>query len=55
MGQAITEEDLSELFHPLTEKRDQARWRTVTSQHAGDWLHSLPIPSCGMRLSGEAL
>src|SRR6218665_3905212 len=43
------------VFHPLTEKHDQARWRAVTAQHAGDWLHSLSITSCGLRLSDEAL
>ena len=45
----------SELFHPLTEKHDQARWRAVTAEHAGDWLYSLPITSCGLKLSDEAL
>ena len=45
----------SELFNPLIEKHDQARWRAITAQHAGDWLYSLPITSCGLRLSDEAM
>src|SRR6218665_3297842 len=53
--QPLLKKTSSDLFHPLTEKHDQARWRAVTAQHAGDWLHSLPITSCGMRLSDEAL
>ena len=53
--QPLLQKTSSDLFHPLTEKHDQARWRAVTAQHAGDWLHSLPITSCGMRLSDEAL
>src|SRR6218665_4018648 len=53
--QPLLKKASSDLFHPLTEKHDQARWRAVTAQHAGDWLHPLPITSCGMRLSDEAL
>src|SRR6218665_623377 len=53
--QTLLQKTSSDLFHPLTEKHDQARWRAVTAQHARDWLHSLPITSCGMRLSDEAL
>src|SRR6218665_1745852 len=53
--QPLLQKTSSDLFHPLTEKHDQARWRAVTAQHAGDWLHSLLITSCGMRLSDEAL
>ena len=45
----------SELFNPLIEKHDQARWRAITAQHAGDWLYSSPITSCGLRLSDEAM
>ena len=45
----------SELFQLLTEKHDQARWRAVTALHTGDWLYSLPITSCGLRLSDEAI
>src|SRR6218665_2196461 len=41
--QPLLQKTSSDLFHHLTEKHDQARWRAVTAQHAGDWLHSLPI------------
>src|SRR6218665_2354519 len=52
MGQPtpLLQKTSSELFHPLTEKHNQARWGAVTSQHAGEWLQSLPITSCGMRV-----
>jgi hypothetical protein len=51
----ILEKLSSEIFHSLTEREDQARWRAVTVPHAGDWLYALPITSCGLRLSDEAL
>src|SRR5688572_6421111 len=51
----LLQKTFSELFNPLIEKHDQARWRAITAQHAGDWLYSLPITSCGLRLSDEAM
>ena len=45
----------SELFTILAEKFDQARWRAVTTEHAGDWLYTLPITSCGLKMSDEAV
>jgi len=34
---------------------DKARLLAVCSQHSGDWLHALPISSCGLRLDDEAI
>jgi len=45
----------SELLSLMTKMEDKARWLAITSQHAGDWLFSLPITSCGLRLSDEAV
>src|SRR6218665_3748966 len=39
----------------LSEKIDQARLNAVSTQHAGDWLCTLPITSCGLKLSDEAV
>ena len=33
----------------------RARLLAVTFPHAGDWLHTLPISSCGLRLDDEAV
>ena len=32
-----------------------ARFLATTSPHSGDWLHSLPITACGLRLDDEAI
>jgi hypothetical protein len=45
----------SELLLSTTELSEQARLKAVSFQHASDWLHSLPITSCGLRLSDEAI
>ena len=34
---------------------DKARLAAVTAKHSGDWLHALPISSCGLRLDDEAV
>jgi len=34
---------------------NQARFRAVSAPHGGDWLHALPISSCGLRLDDEAV
>ena len=51
----LLQKSFSELSNSLTDKCDQARLNAITTQHAGDWLHALPITSCGLRLSDEAL
>ena len=33
----------------------RARLLAVAAPHAGDWLHALPISSCGLRLDDEAI
>ena len=35
--------------------RDRARLAAVTAPHSGDWLHALPISSCGLRLDDESI
>jgi hypothetical protein len=36
-------------------RRHQARLLAVSAPHSGDWLHALPITSCGLRLDDEAV
>jgi hypothetical protein len=39
----------------LPDRRSQARLLALTAKHSGDWLHALPISSCGLRLDDEAV
>ena len=39
----------------LSKQSCKARLLAVSSEHCGDWLHALPISSCGLRLSDEAV
>ena len=47
--------DMSRLMSSLPEARDRARLLAVSAPHSGDWLHALPISSCGLRLDDEAI
>ena len=38
-----------------TENYDMARLVASASKHSGDWLHAIPISSCGHRLNDEAI
>ena len=33
----------------------QASFRAAADRHSGDWLHVLPIASCGLRLDDESV
>jgi len=52
---SILEKELSDLIHSTAELSELARLKAVSSQHASDWLHCLPITPCGLRLSDEAI
>ena len=41
--------------HLLCNDQDKARLLAVSTPHSSDWLHALPISSCGLRLNDEAL
>ena len=43
------------LFDNASTDRDRARLIAVSSPHSGDWLHALPVSSCGLRLDDEAV
>jgi hypothetical protein len=46
--------DLARLRASLPDRHHQARLLAVSAPHSGDWLHALPISSCGLRLDDEA-
>jgi len=43
------------LLQHATSDRDRARLLAVATPHSGDWLHALPIASCGLRLDDESI
>jgi hypothetical protein len=47
--------DLLMLMTGLPDKRHQARLLALSAPHSGDWLHALPISTCGLRLDDEAV
>jgi hypothetical protein len=47
--------DICTLLSSLPDRRDQARLLAVSAPHSGDWLHALPISTCGLRLDDEAV
>jgi hypothetical protein len=49
------EKDKADLWLSFTNPVDQARFLAVSARHSGDWLHALPIKSCGLRLDDEAV
>ena len=50
--ESIVKDDINHLFATASQ-RDKSRLLAVTSSHSGDWLHALPIDSCGLRLENE--
>ena len=49
------EAELSQLMERQKDNYDRARLLAAASEHSGDWLHALPISSCGLRLDDEAV
>ena len=47
--------DKTSVLADAKESHDRARLLATTALHSGDWLHALPISSCGLRLDDEAI
>ena len=47
--------DVTNLLSRLPDRRSQARLLALSAPHSGDWLHAIPISSCGLRLDNEAV
>lgn len=43
------------LWNSFTNDLDLTRLAAVSAPHCGDWLHALPLSSCGLRLDNEAV
>src|SRR6218665_4006881 len=54
-GCPLLQKEHSILLRSSTEPSELARLQAVSFQHAGDWLNCLPITSCGLRLSDDAI
>ena len=50
--ESIVKDDINHLF-ATAYQLDKSRLLAVTSFHSGDWLHALPIASCGLSLGNE--
>ena len=48
----MVKDNINHLFATASQ-RDKSRLLAVTSSNCGDWLHALPIASCGLRLENE--
>ena len=46
---------VSEKNRLLSDNANRARLLAVSAEHSSDWLNALPISSCGLRLSDEAI
>ena len=47
------EAEFSRLLNSQIDNHHRARLLALTAPHSGDWLHALPISTCGLRLSDE--
>ena len=50
-----TTADASKVMASQPDRHSQARLLALSAPHSGDWLHALPISSCGLRLDDEAV
>ena len=48
----MVKDDINYLFATASQ-REKSTLLAVTSSLSGDWLHALPIASCGLRLGNE--
>ena len=51
----VTETSKALLATSLSTERESAILKAAETRHSGDWLQTLPISSCGLRLDDEAI
>ena len=51
----LIQRDINILYQSNHRQYHQARLRAVSGIHASDWLHALPIASCGLRMDDETI
>ena len=52
---AVTEAEFSVLVNCYTDTIHKARLLAAAAPHSGDWLHTLPIASCGLHLNDDSV
>jgi hypothetical protein len=53
--QPMVERELADLFQRQLDDYNKARLLAASAKHSADWLHALPITSCGLRLDNDAI
>ena len=51
----FVEIDKATVLSSAVDNHDRARLLAAMAPHSGDWLHALPISSCGLQLDDEAV
>lgn len=51
----VVEAEYHQLINDCTDQRHRARLLAAAAPHSGDWLHALPIASCGLLLDNDAV
>jgi hypothetical protein len=49
------EHDKATVLNHSSDAHHRARMSAIISDHSSDWLFALPIASCGLRLSNDAV
>jgi hypothetical protein len=52
---AVVEAEFSILVNCYTNANHKARLLATAAPHSGDWLHTLPIASCGLHLDNDSI
>ncbi len=52
---AVANHTFDELLATQTDPYHQARFLATSAAHKGDWLHAVPISTCGLRLNDDAI
>ena len=47
--------DQAVVMSAFTDDFNRARLLAASAPHSGDWLHALPLSTCGLRLDNEAV
>ena len=50
ISQKVDEYSAKQLFDEAEKERDKARLKSVSMQHAGDWLNAVPVKALGLNL-----
>ena len=51
----VVEKSFTRILQSLPDAKERARLLAVSAPKSSDWLHALPIASCGLRLDDEAI